>query len=117
TSLRELGADSLPLYMLHAVDDAVPFEESVGALRDLRSEGKIQMVGVGNVGRRQLTTAMGIVDIVAVENQLSPWWRSTLPLAAACAELGVALFAWSPLGRGRASRMGQELPTFAEVAR
>ena len=98
TSLRALGVESLGLYMLHAPDPAVPLEDSVGALADLRAEGKIQMVGVSNLGRRQLATARTIVDVEAVENNLAPARRGALPLAKVCEAEGIAFLAWAPLG-------------------
>jgi aryl-alcohol dehydrogenase-like predicted oxidoreductase len=98
TSLRALGVEAIGLYILHAPDPSVPLAESVGALAELQSEGKIRMVGVSNFGRRQLAEARDIVDVAAVENQLSPLARAALPLARACAEDGIAFLAWSPLG-------------------
>ena len=98
TSLRALGVESLGLYMLHAPDPLVPLEESVGALADLQAEGKIQMVGVSNLGRRQLATARTIVDVTAVENNLAPARRGALPLAKVCEAEGIAFLAWAPLG-------------------
>ena len=66
---------------------------------DLQAEGKIQMVGVSNLGRRQLaTTARTIVDIAAVDNNLAPARRGALPLARVCEAEEIALLAWAPLG-------------------
>ncbi|MCW2522284.1 MAG: aldo/keto reductase, partial [Frankiales bacterium] len=54
TSLRALGVESVGLYLLHAVDPKVPLVESMGALAQLRDEGKIQRIGISNAGRGQL---------------------------------------------------------------
>ncbi|TFV89798.1 aldo/keto reductase [Blastococcus sp. CT_GayMR16] len=118
TSLRALGVDSIGLYLLHAVDPKVPLTESMGALADLRDEGKIQRVGISNAGRRQLAEAQTVVDVVAVENQLSPWSLGALPVLQQCEAQGIAFLSWSPLGgSARAADLGRELPEFAAVAR
>jgi aryl-alcohol dehydrogenase-like predicted oxidoreductase len=117
TSLRALGVEFLGLYMLHAPDPEVPLVESIGALAELQAEGKVEMVGVSNLGRRQLAEAREIVDVVAVENQLSPWSRAALPLARVCAEEGIAFLAWSPLGgQTRAGRLAETYPAIAGIA-
>jgi aryl-alcohol dehydrogenase-like predicted oxidoreductase len=116
TSLRALGVESIGLYMLHAPDPNVPLAESVGALAELRAEGKIEMVGVSNLGRRHLAEAREIADVVAVENQLSPWSRAALPLVQLCTEQGIAFLAWSPLGgQLRAGRLAQTYPALAGI--
>jgi aryl-alcohol dehydrogenase-like predicted oxidoreductase len=99
-SLRALGTDAIDLYQLHRPDPKVPYAESVGALRDLRDEGKVRHVGLSNANVAQLEEAERIVPIAAIQNELSP--RYTAPLVngevAACAERGIAFLAWSPLG-------------------
>jgi aryl-alcohol dehydrogenase-like predicted oxidoreductase len=118
TSLRALGVESIGLYLLHLVDPHVPLSVSIGALAQLRDEGKIQHIGISNVGRRQLAEAQTIVDIVAVEDELSPWSLAALPVARTCEEQGIAFLAYSPLGsRARAADLGRAHPEFAAVAR
>jgi aryl-alcohol dehydrogenase-like predicted oxidoreductase len=115
-SLRALGAESFGLYLLHSIDPAVPLAESLGALAELRSEGKVQHVGISNAGRRQLSEARAVVEIAAVENRLSPWSTTALPIVAACEESGTAFLAYSPLGgQGLAAGLGRK-PAFAAVA-
>lgn len=117
TTLRALGLESLPLYMLHAPDPAVPLADSIGALADLQAAGKIQMVGVSNLGRRQLAEAQTIVEVVAVENNLAPARRAALPLAKVCADHGIAFLAWSPLGgQAGAATIGVSQPSLARIA-
>jgi aryl-alcohol dehydrogenase-like predicted oxidoreductase len=116
TSLRALGVDVIGLYMLHAPDPKVPLAESIGALAELQAEGKIRYVGASNLGRRQLAEARQLVDIVAVENQLSPWHRAALPLAHVCAADGIAFLSWSPLGgQSKAAHLGETRPVFAKI--
>jgi pyridoxine 4-dehydrogenase len=68
-SLRRLRLDRIDLYQLHAVDPAVPLEESVGALAELRREGKIRHIGLSNVTVEQIESAREIVPIVSVQNE------------------------------------------------
>ena len=118
-SLRRLGRDSIDLYQQHRPDPKVPYEESLGALRDLADEGVIRMAGISNADPDQIRLARDIVGdaLVAVQNELSPSFRSSEPEVALCAELGLAFLAWSPLGgMGSAARLGSEHAAFAEVA-
>jgi aryl-alcohol dehydrogenase-like predicted oxidoreductase len=99
-SLRRLGVEAIELYQLHRPDPDTPYAESVGALRDLRDEGKIRHVGLSNANLAQLEEAERIVPIAAIQNELSP--RYTEPLVGgevdACAARGIPFLAWSPLG-------------------
>jgi aryl-alcohol dehydrogenase-like predicted oxidoreductase len=117
TSLRALEVDAIGLYMLHSIDPKVPLEESMGALKDLRDEGKIQLVGISNAGRRQLEQARQVVEIAAVENQLSLWSRGSLPVAEVCTNDGITMFAWGPLGsRGHSGDLSQPSPALKRIA-
>jgi aryl-alcohol dehydrogenase-like predicted oxidoreductase len=131
TSLRALNVDSLGLYMLHAPDPAVRLADSFGTLADLQQEGKIQMVGASNLGRRELAEARAIVDIVAVENQLAPTGparllpevgrmvtpQAALPLARLCAQEEIAFLAWGPLGgQVGATKLAKGQPAIAAIA-
>jgi aryl-alcohol dehydrogenase-like predicted oxidoreductase len=70
-SLRALDTDRIDLYQLHRPDPEVPYAESVGALADLQTEGKVRWVGLSNADTDQIEEARGIVDVVSVQNQLS----------------------------------------------
>lgn len=100
TSRRALGVDQIWLYLLHAVDPAVPFETSVQTLVELQSEGKVAHIGLSNIGRKQFDIARGLLTVASVENELSLWNRRSLPLAQICADNGIAFFAYAPLGAG-----------------
>jgi len=69
-SLRRLGLDRIDLYQLHTPDPAVPFVESIGALKELQDEGKIRHIGVSNVTLEQLAVARTVADISTVQNRL-----------------------------------------------
>ena len=95
-SLRTLGVPRIDLYQLHHVDPAVPLADSVGALEDLRSEGKIAAIGLSNVSLAQLDTALAFAPIASVQNHLSLAAPGDLPMALACAERRVAYLAYAP---------------------
>ncbi|MFD9195779.1 aldo/keto reductase [Streptomyces phaeochromogenes] len=99
-SLKRLGVEAIGLYQLHKPDPAVPFEESVGALRDLLDEGKIRYAGISNtdVGRIRRAHALLGDRLVSVQNRYSPAVRDSEPELRLCAELGLAFLPWSPLG-------------------
>ncbi|MFJ9631284.1 aldo/keto reductase [Streptomyces sp. NPDC101175] len=99
-SLKRLGVDAIGLYQLHKPDPAVPFEESVGALRELLDEGKIRLAGVSNTDTGLIRRARAILGdrLVSVQNRYSPAVRDSEPELRVCAELGLAFLPWSPLG-------------------
>jgi pyridoxine 4-dehydrogenase len=99
-SLRRLRLERIDLYYLHTVDPAVPLEESLGALDELRREGKIRHVGVSNVDVAQLARARAVVDVSAVQNRLSLGERGSEPVLRACERDGSAFVAWAPLAKG-----------------
>lgn len=117
-SLKALGVEVIGLYQYHRPDPQVPYAESVGALAQLQSEGKVELVGISNASPEQIREAMGIVDLASVQNELSPRFRSSEPELALCAEHGIAFLPWSPLGgMGSAGQLGSRHATFAQVAR
>jgi aryl-alcohol dehydrogenase-like predicted oxidoreductase len=99
-SLKRLGVEAIGLYQLHKPDPAVPFEESVGALRELLDEGKIRLAGISNVDVAQIRVAYGILGdrLASVQNRYSPAVRDSEAELRLCAELGLAFLPWSPLG-------------------
>jgi len=118
-SLQRLDVEAIGLYQFHRPDPATPYEESVGAIRDLLDEGKILMAGISNANPDRIRTAHQILGgrLVSVQNQFSPTFRSSKPELDLCAELGIAFLPWSPLGGiGRAGRLGEASHAFAEVA-
>ncbi|AVV40414.1 aldo/keto reductase [Streptomyces sp. ID05-04B] len=99
-SLRRLGVEAIGLYQLHKPDPSVPFEESVGALRDLLDEGKIRLAGVSNADVDQIGRAHAILGdrLVSVQNRFSPAVGDSEPELLLAAELGLVFLPWSPLG-------------------
>lgn len=100
-SLRRLQTEVIDLYYLHRWDKQVPIEDSVGALADLVQEGKIKAIGLSEVSAATLRRAHAVHPISALQNEYSLWARNPeIAALDACAELGIALVAFSPLGRG-----------------
>ena len=100
-SLQRLGVDSIDLYYLHRVDSQVPIEETVGAMSKLVQEGKVKHLGLSEPSVATLRRAHKVHPIAAVQSEYSLWSRDPEDeLLPALQELGVALVAYSPLGRG-----------------
>jgi pyridoxine 4-dehydrogenase len=78
-SLRTLGVDQIDPYFLHHLDPRVPLADSVGALAELRREGKIASIGLSNVTAAQLDMALDLVPIAAVQNRFSLSKPADLP--------------------------------------
>ena len=100
-SLGRLGVDSIDLYYLHRVDPAVLIEETVGAMADLVRLGKVQHLGLSEVSATTVRRAHAIHPIAAVQTEYSLWSREPEDtLLQTLRDLGIALVAYSPLGRG-----------------
>ncbi|WP_213454471.1 aldo/keto reductase [Rhizomonospora bruguierae] len=118
-SLKRLGVEAIGLYQHHRPDPNVPYEDAIGAIRELLDAGKIRMAGVSNANPEQIRLANEILGgrLVSVQNQFSPAFRSSEPELRLCAELGIAFLPWSPLGGiGNADRLGGRAGAFARVA-
>ena len=114
-SLRRLRVDRIDLYQLHAPDPDVPYEDSVGALAELRSEGKIRHVGVSNVSVAQLQRAREIVDVVSVQNRFNLTDRSSQEVLDACERDAIGFFPWFPLAAGELAQPGGVVAEIAEA--
>lgn len=99
-SLERLRLDRIDVYQLHAPDPKVPIEESVGALRDLRDEGKIKHVGLSNVDVDELDRARGVVPIVSVQNEYNLGFHESEDVLEVCERDGLAFLPWYPLASG-----------------
>jgi hypothetical protein len=100
-ALKRLQTDVIDLYYLHRWDKKVPIEESVGALSDLVSQGKIQSIGLSEVSASTLRKAHAVHPIAAVQTEYSLWTRNPeIAVLKACEELGTTFVAFSPVARG-----------------
>jgi aryl-alcohol dehydrogenase-like predicted oxidoreductase len=100
-SLRRLGVKTIDLYYLHRVDPNTPIEQTVGAMAELVSEGKVRYLGLSEPSAETLRRANAVHPITALQNEYSLWTREPEDgILATCRELGIGFVAYSPLGRG-----------------
>jgi aryl-alcohol dehydrogenase-like predicted oxidoreductase len=97
SSLRRLRVDQIALYQFHRPDPAVPFEDSIGALVDLKDEGKIRHIGLSNVSEDQLRRAQALTPIVSIQNRYNLGDRGSESLVDLCAQEGMAFLPWAPI--------------------
>jgi aryl-alcohol dehydrogenase-like predicted oxidoreductase len=129
-SLGRLGTDSVDLYYMHRRDVSVSLEETVGAMAELVTAGKVRHLGLSEVTADELRAAVAVHPIAAVQSEWSIWSRDVeRNVVPAAAELGVGFVPYSPLGRGflagavrsaadlsSASDFRSRIPRFAEGA-
>jgi len=96
-SLRRLRLDQIPLYQLHRPDPKVPLAESVGALAELKDEGKIRHVGLSNVTEDQYREAQRIVPIVSIQNRFNVTDRQSESLIDLCEQEAMVFLPWAPI--------------------
>ena len=113
-SLGRLRMERLDLLQFHRPDPKVPFEESIGALVDLQQEGKIRHIGLCNVGRAQLEQAMGMSQVVSVQNRYNLADRKSEKVLQACEEKGLPFLPWFPVGAGNLTEPGGRLDQVAK---
>lgn len=118
-SLRRLGVEAIGLYQHHRPDPAVDYADTLGGLAELLDAGLIRLAGISNADSDQIRLAHHMLGgrLAAVQNELSPRFRSSLPEVGVCAELGVAFLPWSPLGgMASAAGLGSAHDAFGAVA-
>ena len=121
-SLRRLRLDHIDIYQFHRPDPKVPFEDSVGALAQMRAEGKIRHVGLSNVTNEQLARAQRIVPIVTVQNHYNLAHRASENMTIAeseatvdnCKRQGIGFMPWFPLATGELAQQGGPLDQIAQ---
>ena len=113
-SLRRLKLDRIDLYQLHSPDPQVPYEDSVGALKELQDEGKVRHVGISNVSVEELHRARGIVEVVTVQNRYNLEDRGSEDVLDVCEEAGIGFIPWFPLATGRLAKPRDALDRIAE---
>jgi len=118
-SLQALGVDRIFLYQLHAPPRETPFEKSIETLAQLKAAGKIEHIGLSNVSVANLRTAMKIVEVVSVQNRLSPFYREPMRdgVIDECEKKGVTFLAYSPLGGKRRAKKLAGVPALQQIAR
>ncbi|HUL27956.1 MAG TPA: aldo/keto reductase [Streptosporangiaceae bacterium] len=96
-SLRRLRLDQIPLYQFHRPDPKVPLAESLGALVQLKDEGKIRHIGISNVSPAQLRAAQQITPVVSVQNRYNAADRKSEPMVELCELEQIAFLPWAPI--------------------
>jgi pyridoxine 4-dehydrogenase len=96
-SLRRLKLDQIPLYQLHRPDPKVPLADSIGALKELKDEGKIRHIGVSNVTEHQLREAQWLVPVVSVQNRYNAGDRSSESMVDLCEQEQITFLPWAPM--------------------
>ena len=101
-SLQRLRVDHIDLYYFHRVDPDVPIDETVGAMGELVSRGKVRFVGISEAAAPNIRKAHSAYPLTAVQTELSLWTRDPEEngVLEATRELGIGFVAYSPLGRG-----------------
>ncbi|WP_233840737.1 aldo/keto reductase [Dyella sp. 2HG41-7] len=102
SSLKRLGVDHIDLYYQHRVDTSVPIEETIGAMAELVTAGKVRYLGLSEASAQTIERASTVHPISALQSELSLWTRDPEENGslAMCRKLGIAFVAYSPLGRG-----------------
>jgi aryl-alcohol dehydrogenase-like predicted oxidoreductase len=100
--LKRLGTDYIDLYYQHRVDPAVPIEETVGAMAELKRAGKVRAIGLSEAAPETLRRAAAVHPIAALQSEYSLWSRDveTNGVLSTCRERGIGFVPYSPLGRG-----------------
>jgi aryl-alcohol dehydrogenase-like predicted oxidoreductase len=100
-SLRRLRVDAIDLFYQHRVNPQVPIEDVAGAVKDLIEAGKVRHFGMSEAAAGTIRRAHAVQPVTAVQNEYSLWWRRPeAEVIPTCAELGIGLVPYSPLGKG-----------------
>ena len=100
-SLKRLGTDYIDLYYQHRVDPDTPIEETVGAMAELVTQGKVRHLGLSEAGPTTIRRANAVHPITALQSEYSLWTRDPEDgVLDVCRELGIGLVPYSPLGHG-----------------
>jgi aryl-alcohol dehydrogenase-like predicted oxidoreductase len=100
-SLQRLGVDHIDLYYQHRVDNNVPIEETVGAMAELVTQGKVRYLGLSEAAAPTIRRAHAVHPIAALQTEYSLWMRDVEDeILPACRDLGIGFVPYSPLGRG-----------------
>jgi pyridoxine 4-dehydrogenase len=113
-SLRLLGLERIELFQLHRIDANVPLADQVGALAELRDEGKIARIGLSEVSVAQIEAARAITPIVTVQNRYNLAYRDAEPALEYCEGEGIGFIPWFPMATGKLAGRGGPLQRIAD---
>jgi len=107
-SLRHLKTDRIDLYQFHRVDPQVPLEDSIGALVELKAQGKIRHIGVSNFTEAQLRVAQSLTPIVSIQNRYNVDDRNSESLVDLCEQESLVFLPWAPIQNHEDNKAVQE---------
>jgi pyridoxine 4-dehydrogenase len=110
-SLRHLRLEQIPLYQFHRVDPKVPLEDSIGALVELKAQGKIRHIGVSNFNEEQLRAAQRLTPIVSLQNRYNTDDRNSESLVDLCEQESLVFLPWAPIQNHEDNKAVQEAAT------
>lgn len=112
-SLRRLGVERIDLYQLHRADPEIPLADQVGALKELKDDGKIRHIGLSEVDAEQIEEASRVTEIVSVQNLFNLTGRHHEAVLDYATEKGIAFIPWFPIATGELAQPGSVLETAA----
>ena len=113
-SLRYLKRDILDLWQLHRIDPKTPIAESLGAIKDLQTAGKIKHVGLSEVTVAEIEEARKTIEIVSVQNKYNLGERASEPVLEYCQQHNIAFIPWAPVAGGKLVEPGGKLDAIAK---
>jgi aryl-alcohol dehydrogenase-like predicted oxidoreductase len=113
-SLRRLKLERLDLWQLHRIDEQVPVEDSLGAIKTLQDQGKIRHVGLSEVKPHEIDRARKVVDIVSVQNRYNIGDRQHDDVVEYCTNHNLAFIPWFPVAAGKLAQPGGKLDAAAK---
>ena len=112
-SLRRLKLERIDLYQLHRIDPTIPVEETLGALKEMQTQGKIRHIGLSEVTPEQIERAQATVPIISVQNKYNLTERKSEATLRFCEQHGIAFLPWYPLAAGKLAHAGSATQEFA----
>jgi pyridoxine 4-dehydrogenase len=113
-SLQRLRLEQIPLFQLHRIDPKVPVEDQIGALTELRDEGKIRFIGLSEVSVEELAEVRELTPVATVQNRYNLGDRAAEPVLEECEREAIGFIPWFPLNTGRLADTGGPLDAAAE---
>jgi pyridoxine 4-dehydrogenase len=113
-SLRALKRETIQLWQLHRIDPKTPVEESLGAMKDMQKQGKIQHIGLSEVKVPEIEQARKVVEIVSVQNKYNLGDRAHEDVLKYCEEHKIAFIPWFPVAAGKLVQPGGTLDAAAK---
>jgi pyridoxine 4-dehydrogenase len=113
-SLRRLGLERIDLFQLHRIDRKVPLEDQIGALVELRDEGKIAAIGLSEVSTEQIDEVRKHADIATVQNLYNLTNRKSEDVVDYCTREGIGFIPWFPIAAGKLAQPGEVVDELAK---